>query len=61
MKTGLLQPADDSRPGVYIRNEDAIVFAADLRDVLRDCATLISWQDRKRVEQLVELLEQVKQ
>lgn len=61
MKTGKFQPAaDESRPGVFICEPDAIVWAADLRDALRDGKPLISWVDRKRIEELAELLESVK-
>ena len=57
MKTGKFQPDDDEHPGVYIRNEKAIVWAADLRKLLEYEAP----QARKQaVLELVELLESVK-
>lgn len=58
-QTGLIEH-EDGRYGVFIRDVDAIVFAADLRDMIRDGQYTTSWMDRHRIEELAELMESVK-
>ena len=58
-QTGLVKQTD-GRYGVFIRDVDAIVYAADLRDIIRDGQYTTSWMDRHRIKELAELLESVK-
>ncbi len=57
LRTGVFK-SDTQRPGVYIDNADAIVWAADLRKLLKDSDAPQTC--RAKAVELAELLESVK-
>ena len=57
--TGLYTPQGATRAGVYIRESDAVVLAADLRKALTHYSGPVT--TARKVSELIDLLEQVKQ
>lgn len=47
------------RPGLFVSNADAIIWAADLRELVI-MAHNAAWPRKKKIYELVELLESVK-
>ena len=57
--TGLHTPPGATRAGVWIRESDAVVFAADLTKALRHYNGPVT--TARKVSELIDLLEKVKQ